>query len=71
MIKRILTPFHIQKWQCKKRPELSTEVVKIRHQWALTRKDFSVEEWVKIIFSDELSVKREKGGQREWAFHIA
>jgi Transposase len=31
-IKRILAPFHIRKWQCKKRPELTDEVVEKRRQ---------------------------------------
>ena len=48
-IKRILEPFNIRKWQCAKRPELSEEVAKLRHEWVLLRKDWSVEEWAMII----------------------
>jgi DDE superfamily endonuclease len=70
-IKRILAPFHIRKWQCKKRPELSEEVAKLRYERVLLRKDWSVEEWALIIFSDESSVERGTGGQREWAWRTA
>ena len=70
-IKRILAPFHIRKWQCKKRPELSTEIAKLRHKWVLLRKDWSVEDWALIIFSDESSVERGRGGQREWVWRTA
>ena len=70
-IKRILEPFNIKKWQCKKRPELSKEVANKRHNWVLSRKDWSTEEWACIIFSDETSVERGKGGQREWVFRTA
>jgi Transposase len=66
-IKRILEPFHIRKWQCKQRPELSEETAKLRYQWVLLRKDWSIEEWALIIFSDESSVERGAGGQRQWA----
>jgi transposase len=70
-IKRILLPYHLRKWQCKKRPELGPEVVNLRYQWALLRKDWSVKDWALIIFSDESSVERGNGGQREWAWRTA
>ena len=70
-IKRILEPFNIRKWQCKKRPELSEEVAAKRFTWVKTRENWSSEEWALIIFSDETSVERGKGGQREWAWRTA
>jgi transposase len=70
-VKRIIEPFHIRKWQCKQRPELSEEVAKLRYERVLLRKDWSTEEWALIIFSDESSVERGKGGQREWAWRTA
>lgn len=70
-IKRILLPYHIRKWQCKKRPQLTPEVVDLWYEWVLLRKDWSVEDWKLIISSDESSVKRGAGGQREWAWHTA
>jgi IS30 family transposase len=35
-INRILKPFHISKWQCRKRPELSKEIAHKRYKWVLT-----------------------------------
>jgi Transposase len=67
-VRRILNSFDIRKWQCKKRPELNTETVRKRYKWVQYRKDWSVDEWATIIFSDEISVERGAGGQREWAF---
>jgi hypothetical protein len=37
----------------------------------LARKDWSIEEWGSIIFSDESSIKRGAGGQRQWAWRTA
>ena len=70
-IKRILAPSNIRKWQCKKRPELTEQTARQRLEWALHRKDWSTEEWACIIFSDESSVERGKGGQREWTWRTA
>lgn len=70
-IKRILAPFNIRKWQARKRSELSEEIAKLRYQWVLTRKDWTTEEWAVIIFSDESSVERGQGGQREWVWRTA
>jgi IS30 family transposase len=70
-INRILKPFYISKWHCKKRPALGQEIAKKRYKWVSIRKDWSAEEWASIIFSDETSVERGKGGQREWAFRTA
>lgn len=70
-IKRILLPFHLRKWRCRKRLGLTPEVAKLRYQWVLLRKDWSVKEWASIIFSDDSSVERVKGGQREWVWRTA
>ena len=67
---RILKDEGITNWICKKRPYLSEEVVKKRFLWVTARKDWSWEEWSKVIFSDECSVERGSGAQRQWAFRM-
>jgi hypothetical protein len=64
-------PFNIRKWQCKKRPALSEKVAKHRFEWVLLRKDWGEKEWAMIIFSDESSVERGIGAQREWVWRTA
>lgn len=70
-LRRILEPHGIRKWHCAKRPFLSEEVALKRFEWVEKHKDWSKEEWSKIIFSDESSVERGKGGAREWAFRTS
>jgi DDE superfamily endonuclease len=52
----------------KRRPTLTPETVAKRLQWALDYVDWTLEQWCEIIFSDECSLERGAGGQREWAF---
>ena len=65
---RILRNEGITNWICKKRPYLSEEVAKKRYEWVQARKYWSWEEWSNVIFSDECSVERRAGAQRQWAF---
>jgi hypothetical protein len=64
-IMRILDKYGIKKWRKKRRPVLTSEVVVKRLEWALEHVDWTLEQWCKIIFSDECSVERGAGGQRE------
>ena len=65
----ILAPAAIRKWRCAQRPVLTPEIANKRLQWVLARRDWTEEEWKNIIFSDECSVERGFGAQRQWAFH--
>jgi transposase len=65
---RILEEQGIKKWMCKRRPELTSQVANKRQAWASERKDWSVKEWRHIIFSDESSIERGAGGQRQWVW---
>jgi IS30 family transposase len=67
-IARILKPFGIGKWICKRRPYLTEQVVQKRLEWVQTRRDWSEEEWSTVIFSDESSMERGQGGARQWTF---
>ena len=65
---RLLKIHGITNGLCKKRPFLTILAVKTRRRWCRERSDWSEEQWRKIIFSDECSVERGAGAQREWAF---
>jgi hypothetical protein len=54
---RMLDKYRIKKWQKKRRPILTPEVVTKRPEWTLTLMDWALEEWMKLIFSDECSVE--------------
>lgn len=66
---RILAGVGIKNWRAKRRPFLTPEHAIIRQAWAKLRGKWSVE-WDSIIFSDECSVERGAGAQREWVFRL-
>ena len=69
-LKRILAKCNIRKWLAKKRPLLLKIHAKKRRQWCQVRKDWLTDEWAQYIFSDECSVERGAGKQREWVFRM-
>jgi DDE superfamily endonuclease/Transposase len=66
---RILDSVGIKNWRAKGRPTLEPEDAKLQYNWALVYCEW-LTEWQWIIFSDECSVQRGKGGQREWVFPL-
>ncbi|OJJ88494.1 uncharacterized protein ASPGLDRAFT_42071 [Aspergillus glaucus CBS 516.65] len=36
-------------WRAQKRPQLTEEIAKLRYEWAYMRKDWTYEQWSKII----------------------
>jgi len=69
-IKRILRANGITAWRAKGRPALTPEVAAKRLAWAKARKDWPLERWSNIIWSDECSAERGKGQSHEWCFGI-
>lgn len=65
---RILKANGITNWVAKKRPQLTEVVAKKRLAWAKQHVTWTNEEWAKIIWSDECSVERGSGKQRQWVF---
>lgn len=57
-------------WRAKKRPKLTKEHAKLRLEWAKKHKDWTYEEWSKVIWSDESSIELGKGQRTLWAFHL-
>ena len=58
------------KWKAQKRPKLTPEIAKCRYNWALKYKDWSYEEWSKVIWSDECSVELGSGHKHKWVFRL-
>jgi hypothetical protein len=67
-IDRMLRPHNIKKWLAKKRPKLTAYYAKARLQWALAHKDCTVEDFRRVIYSDECSVEKEPAGHQRWVF---
>lgn len=65
---RFLTNYGFMNWRAAKRPYLTAEHAALRLAWCLERKDWSYEDWSKIIFSDECSLERGAGRARTWVF---
>jgi transposase len=55
-------------WRAKKRPQLTMEAAKARLEWAKARENWGVEEFQRIIWSDECSIQLGKGKGQQWVW---
>jgi transposase len=67
-IDRYLRKNGMMKWLAKRRPKLTAERAAKRLQWALERKDWTVEEFEGVIWSDECSVEKSDDARQVWVF---
>jgi len=67
-ITRILDTYNIHKWRAAKRPMLTEVHAKARKKWAQEHINWDLDKWKYIIWSDECSVVRGSGKDREWVF---
>jgi len=58
----------ISHWLALKRPKLTPEAARLRLRWAKRHENWTVDQWRKVIWSDEASVARGSGKTREWVF---
>ena len=65
---RTLKEHGIINWIAKKRPLLTEEHAAKRLAFALKYRDWTYEEWSRVIWSDECSITRGSGTKREWVF---
>jgi len=64
----ILREANVKKWLAKSRPELKPKRVAKRLQWAIPHKNWTAEEFEKVIWSDECSVGKSKDSRQQWVF---
>lgn len=57
-------------WKAKKRPYLKPKVAKLCLGWALETRNWMLEQWQRIIWSNEYSVEIGKGKCHRWVFFI-
>ena len=61
----------MRKWLAKSRPKLTEEHARKRLQWAKKVKDWTVEDWAKVAWSDECSVEKDKDPRQIWVFRTS
>ena len=67
-LQRWLSIVGIQKHIALKKPWLSPEHMNTRLEWAMVYKDWTVEDWNKVIFSDESKVEVGHNSRVVWVF---
>ena len=69
-LKRRLHQFGMRKWKKLKRPALTDVRAAKRLAWAIEHKDWTVDQWKNVIWSDECSVERGSGRRVEYVFRV-
>ncbi len=64
----ILKKYELTNWLVKKRPLLQKKNAVKRLAWVKKRKDWTNDNWVKVIWTDKCSVKWDTGKSRKWVF---
>lgn len=67
-VQRILKRDDVSKHVARKKPKLTQKHKKARLKWARERKNWTVKDWKKIIWSDKTGVGREME-EKEWVWH--
>ncbi|EED11522.1 transposable element tc3 transposase, putative [Talaromyces stipitatus ATCC 10500] len=68
-IQGMFQKIHKRKWKQRKRPEILPLNAQKRLAWALRYEAYTPREWQRILWSDECTVERGKGGQLIWTWH--
>ncbi len=63
-----LRAHEISHWLALKRSKLTSEAARLRLKWAKTHEDWIMNQWRKVIWSDEASVAQESDKTPEWVF---
>ena len=56
----------IRKWRGLKRPLLNSKHAKQRLQWAREHKDWTVEDWAKVVWSNESAIQKDSDTRIVW-----
>lgn len=68
-IRRTFRTLHMRKWLQRKRPEILPENAEKRLNWAQRYADYTSTDWQRVIWSDESTVERGKGGKLIWTWN--
>jgi len=68
IVDTVLREANIKKWLAKSRPKLKSEHVAKRLKWAIAYKDWTAQDFEKVIWSDECSVEKSKDPKQQWVF---
>jgi transposase len=61
---------HKRKWKQRKRPEILPLRAQKRLAWAIRYQNYTPRDWQRILWSDECTIERGKGGQTIWTWHM-
>jgi transposase len=67
-VARALNTRGLKAGEKKKKPGLSQKNIKARLEWAKIHKDWTVEDWNRVIFSDESKINRFNSDGRSWCW---
>ena len=70
-IKRRLAEFGVHKHIKAERPRLTPHQAWRRYQWCLKHRHWTVEEWKRVVWSDECSVEKSSNPDVQWVFRTA
>src|SRR5579859_2298991 len=62
---------NMRKWLAKNRPKLTEEHARKRFQWTEKVKNWTVEDWAKVAWSDECSIEKDKDPRQVWVFRTS
>ena len=65
-IRRRLKEKGIRKWRALKRPLLNNEHARKRLEWARAHRHWTIEDWAKVIWSDESAIQKDSDTRTVW-----
>lgn len=67
-MKRYLAKHNLKKWRAAEQPLLKAEHAQARLEWAILHRDWTEEDWERVIWSDECKVERGSDSRTVWVF---
>lgn len=67
-IQRRLQKVGVRKWRAVNRPYLTEQHARKRLKWANEHANWTVEQWAKVIWSDESAIKKDSDGKTVWVY---
>jgi transposase len=67
-VRRRLRENGIRKWRALKRPLLNKEQARKRLEWAKAHRHWTVEDWAKVVWSDESAIQKDSDTRTVWVW---